>query len=111
MKRSMRKLLPLLLAVAVVPGCKKDAPALTSAVDAAVEEPTAAPTLSAEERCVDDWLRAKKLDEYGSEEGTMYTGGSPLFNETTGERRDRLEFVYERQPEAKAACSAAGTAR
>jgi hypothetical protein len=62
----------------------------------------------AKEACVDQWLKQKKLDPYGSPEGTMYMGGSPLFNEATGETKDRLEFVYQKQPEAKKACLQAG---
>ncbi|MBN1209257.1 MAG: hypothetical protein JXB05_30655 [Myxococcaceae bacterium] len=65
---------------------------------------------AAQERCVDTWLSSKKLDRYGNPEGTMYAGGTPLFNEATGESRDRLEYVYERQPEAKQACARAGEA-
>ena len=60
------------------------------------------------EACVDRWLEEHKLDRYGHPEGTMYAGGTPLFNEATGETRDRLEYVYERQPEAKKACASAG---
>lgn len=56
------------------------------------------------ESCVDAWLKTRNLDSYGHPEGTMYAGGTPLFNEATGESRDRLEYVFERQPEAKAAC-------
>jgi hypothetical protein len=65
---------------------------------------------AAQESCVDTWLGTKKLDRYGHPEGTMYAGGTPLFNEATGESRDRLEYVYERQPEAKQACAKAGKA-
>lgn len=61
------------------------------------------------EACVDRWLAEHKLDRYGHPEGTMYAGGTPLFNEATGESRDRLDYVYERQPEAKKACAAAGS--
>jgi len=68
------------------------------------------------ESCVDRWLEARKLDRYGHEAGTMYAGGTPLFNEATGETRDRMEYVFERQPEARKACTpqdggAAGTGR
>ncbi len=73
--------------------------------------PSIAPDTSAQggdkaalETCVDRWLQAHKLDPYGHEEGTMYAGGSPLFNEATGERRDRLEYVFARQPDARKAC-------
>jgi len=58
----------------------------------------------AQEACLDKWLQGKKLDRYGHAEGTMYAGGSPIFNEMTGESRERLDYVYERQPDAKKAC-------
>jgi hypothetical protein len=57
------------------------------------------------ESCVDRWLQEHKLDQYGNAEGTMYAGGTPLFNEATGETRDRLEYVFSRQPEARKACT------
>jgi hypothetical protein len=60
----------------------------------------------AQESCLDKWLQGKKLDRYGHPEGTMYAGGSPIFNEMTGEARERLDYVYERQPDAKQACAA-----
>jgi hypothetical protein len=63
---------------------------------------------AAQEACVDKWLNGKKMDRYGHPEGTMYMGGTPLFNEQTGEATDRLEYVYRRQPEAKKACAGAG---
>lgn len=63
----------------------------------------------AKEACLDKWLKSKKLDPYGNADGTMYAGGTPLFNEATGETKDRLEYVYARQPEAKKACASAGT--
>jgi hypothetical protein len=60
------------------------------------------------ESCVDRWLQAKKMDRYGHPEGTMYAGGTPLFNEATGETKDRLEYVFGRQPEARKACAGKG---
>jgi hypothetical protein len=59
----------------------------------------------AQETCLDKWLQDKKMDRYGHAEGTMYAGGSPLFNEMTGESKDRLDYVYQRQPEAKKLCT------
>ncbi|HEX8823572.1 MAG TPA: hypothetical protein VF794_26860 [Archangium sp.] len=58
------------------------------------------------EACVDRWLQERKMDRYGHPEGTMYAGGSPLFNEATGESKDRLEYVFGRNPEARKACAA-----
>ncbi|HEX8441326.1 hypothetical protein [Archangium sp.] len=60
---------------------------------------------AAVEACVDRWLKEHKLDSYGHAEGTMYAGGTPLFNEATGESRDRLSYVFERQPDARKACA------
>jgi hypothetical protein len=59
---------------------------------------------AAEEACVDKWLAARRLDPYGNPLGTMYAGGTPLFDERTGEHVDRLAYVYKRQPLARAAC-------
>jgi hypothetical protein len=53
---------------------------------------------------VDAWLQERKLDPYGHPEGTMYTGGTPLFDERTGETKERLAYVFERHPDARAAC-------
>jgi hypothetical protein len=60
-----------------------------------------------EEKCLDRWLAERKLDPYGMPEGTMYAGGTPLFDEAAGRRIDRLEYVYRKHPEAKTACAAA----
>ena len=56
------------------------------------------------ESCVDRWLAANKMDRFGHPEGTMYAGGSPLFNEATGESKDRLEYIFGRHPKAREAC-------
>lgn len=60
------------------------------------------------EACVDAWLAQRKLDPYGNAEGTMYAGGTPLFNEQTGETTDRLAYVFAKHPDAKAACQPDG---
>ncbi|WP_342381748.1 hypothetical protein NVS55_19280 [Myxococcus stipitatus] len=56
------------------------------------------------EACVDNWLKKHKLDAYGNTEGTMYAGGTPLFDERTGESKDRMEFVFRGHPEARKVC-------
>ena len=89
------------------------APARVKPPRAATPTPSAAPdetgtkltaSRAAEEACVDKWLAERKLDPYGSPEGTLYAGGTPLFNERTGEQVDRLDYVYKRQPLAREAC-------
>jgi hypothetical protein len=58
-----------------------------------------------QEACVDRWLKSNGLDKFGHPEGTMYAGGTPLFDERTGEQRDRLEYIFQRKPEARKACA------
>jgi hypothetical protein len=81
----------------------------TSSPDAPAARPpdsggTVSASREAEEACVDKWLAARGLDPYGSPSGTMYAGGTPLFNERTGERVDRLAYVYKSHPLAREAC-------
>jgi hypothetical protein len=54
---------------------------------------------------VDKWLESHGLDRFGFPQGTMYAGGTPLFNEATGQSTDRLEFIYAKHPDAKAQCA------
>jgi len=41
----------------------------------------------------DSWLNRQGLNKYGDSVDTMYTGGSPLFNEYTGESVDRYLYL------------------
>jgi len=86
------------------PASPEVSPAPSSATSAA---PSGTPSMAREreEACVDRWLSERKLDRYGSPEGTMYAGGTPLFNESTGEQIDRLDHIYRKHPEARAACA------
>lgn len=47
----------------------------------------------------DKWLSEKKLNPYGDAEDTMYMGGSPLFNESTGESTDRYVHLKKKFPD------------
>jgi hypothetical protein len=58
----------------------------------------------AEEACVNRWLQAHGLDGFGSPQGTMYLGGSPLFDEATGRNTTRQAFLAAHQPEAFRTC-------
>ena len=87
------------------PGCRKGE---HRAPEAPTSAPAPAPAQPVSlEACVDRWLNAQKLDAYGHPEGTMYAGGTPLFDEQTGERTDRLTYVFGRHPEAREACGPA----
>lgn len=48
---------------------------------------------------VDAWLKEEGLNRFGDPNDTMYTGGSPLFDESTGKRRDRYEYIRSRHPD------------
>ena len=50
---------------------------------------------------IDAWLFANKLNQYGDPEGTVYAGGTPLFDESTGMTKDRHEYVLEKYPQLK----------
>ena len=52
---------------------------------------------------IDAWLNRNHLNPYGDAPGTHYTGGTPLYNEHTGERRDRYEYILSKHPELKSA--------
>jgi hypothetical protein len=57
--------------------------------------------------CMDRELEKRNLDKYGNAQGTMYPGGTPLFDEASGKRADRMQYVYAHHPEIAAACGAA----
>ncbi|MBI2050417.1 MAG: hypothetical protein HYT31_01255 [Parcubacteria group bacterium] len=50
---------------------------------------------------VDEWLSSNRLNEFGDAQGTFYAGGTPLFNEATGETLDRFKYLFEKFPELK----------
>ncbi len=50
-------------------------------------------------RRIDEWLEKNNLNQYGDPQGTMYAGGTPLFDETTRERKDRYQYILEKYPE------------
>lgn len=52
-----------------------------------------------EKRQVDKWIGANNLNQYGDSKHTMYTGGTPLFNERTGEYIDRYDYILSKHPD------------
>jgi hypothetical protein len=48
---------------------------------------------------IDNWLLSQSLNEYGDPEGTNYTGGTPTFNEATGEITDRFQLIFGKFPD------------
>lgn len=66
--------------------------------------PSPSPSPSPALACADAWLKAHNLNELGDPPGTMYAGGTPLFDEAASKRRDRLELLREKHPDLRAAC-------
>ncbi|OGF25481.1 hypothetical protein A2331_01270 [Candidatus Falkowbacteria bacterium RIFOXYB2_FULL_34_18] len=48
---------------------------------------------------IDVWLEKNGYNRYGDPGGIIYTGGTPLFNEATGESMDRLEYILKNHPQ------------
>jgi len=46
-----------------------------------------------EKEQIDIWLVENDLNQYGDPKGTMYTGGTPLFDERTGQGIDKYEYI------------------
>jgi hypothetical protein len=52
-------------------------------------------------RRIDDWIKRNGLNPYGDPPGTMYSGSTPLFDERTGDVKDRYLYILEQHPELK----------
>lgn len=55
--------------------------------------------ISAEEKMeIDLWIKDNNLNQYSDPKDTVYTGGTPLFDEKTGQRIDRYEYILKKHP-------------
>ena len=50
---------------------------------------------------IDRWIKDNKRNPYGDPPNTMYTGGTPLFNERTGATKDKYDYILEKHPELR----------
>ena len=50
---------------------------------------------------VDRFLRERGLNDYGDSKDTVYAGGTPLFDEMTGRRLDRYQYILKKHPELR----------
>jgi hypothetical protein len=48
---------------------------------------------------IENWIEKSNLNEYGDPIGTFYIGGTPLFNEMTGEKINRFEYIAKNHPD------------
>ncbi len=65
----------------------------------------AADAPASDQSCVDRWIADRDLDEFANPRGTVYSGGTPLFDERAGTTSRRLDWIYHHHPEIRAACS------
>lgn len=52
-----------------------------------------------QKKWLDEMIKKKGLNEFGDPKDTMYAGGTPLFNEMTGKRRDRYDYIVSKHPD------------
>ncbi len=57
--------------------------------------------------CFDAFLAKAGLNEFGDAPGTLYAGGTPLFDEASGERTERGAYLRRKLPALAAACPVA----
>lgn len=48
---------------------------------------------------IDIWLQSNNFNTYGDPFGTVYPGGTPLFDEETGKRESRLQYLLRKYPD------------
>ena len=54
---------------------------------------------ASEKKAIDQWIVENQLNQYGDPADTVYAGGSPLFDETTGRTIDRYEYILKNHPD------------
>ncbi len=50
---------------------------------------------------IDQWIQQNHRNPYGDPPGTMYAGGTPLFDERTGRSTDKYEYILRKHPELR----------
>jgi len=54
---------------------------------------------ASEKKAIDQWIVENQLNQYGDPADTVYAGGTPLFDETTGKTIDRYEYILKNHPD------------
>ncbi len=52
-----------------------------------------------EKKRIEQWIIDDNLNVYGDKKGTIYIGGTPLFNEATGKYQDLYDYILKQHPE------------
>ena len=61
-------------------------------------EQSESPISDSEKQQIDEWINIQRLNQFGDAPNTMYVGGTPLFDERTGESIDRYEYLVNKFP-------------
>lgn len=94
-----------LAAILLLAACPAErAPTPKASAPASGSAATPAGWTAAQQACVDGWLGDHGLDAYGSPKGTLYSGGTPLFDETTGHSLTRQDFLRQHHPDVLRSC-------
>lgn len=48
---------------------------------------------------IQNWILKNNLNQYGDPKNTLYAGGSPLFNENTGQNIDLYSYILQKHPD------------
>jgi hypothetical protein len=51
---------------------------------------------------IDKWIEENNFNRYGDPKGTVYAGGTPLFDMKTGKTFDRYQYILDKHPELRA---------
>jgi hypothetical protein len=52
-----------------------------------------------EKQLIEAWIVENDLNQYGDPKDTVYIGGTPLFDERTGETIDKYEYILRNHPD------------
>jgi hypothetical protein len=48
---------------------------------------------------IDAWIKKEGLNEYGDPQDTVYTGGTPLFDESSRKSIDKYQYILSKHPD------------
>ena len=48
---------------------------------------------------IEKWIKDNDLNKYGDPADTFYIGGTPLFDEKTGEKINRFDYIAKKHPD------------
>jgi hypothetical protein len=68
-------------------------------VEQKVDEQSSSTLLKEQKEKIDLWLMTNGYNRYGDILDTYYSGGTPLFDELSGEMKERYEYILEKHPD------------